>query len=211
MSREQPIRVLVVEAFEIMRRGLRDILDNHSDIQVIGEAIDVESALDLCMSLYPDVILMDSDLPGLDGLSAVEVICKSQTTPRVIALVSPNNYSRIKAIMQSKAIGCLTKNVTAQELIRAVCLVASGKSVMIQYSIHNHRQMALLDEVLTQREREVLTLLTHGLTNRQISEQLEVSRFTVKNHVSKLLDKLGATSRTEAATLALQNQLVQMD
>lgn len=211
MVHQQPIRVLIVEAFEIMRHGLRSILNNSNDIEVIGEASNVESALALCTSLQPDVILMDTNLADIQGLPAIQAICESQPHLQVIALVRPDKHQLMEAVMQSAAIGCLTKNVRAEELIHAIRLAAAGKPAMIWYPTHRYQPTGWLSKNLTKREQEVLKLLTRGLTNRQIAVQLEVSLFTIKNHVSKLLSKLGATSRTEAAILALQHGLVQMD
>lgn len=210
MTREQPVGVLIVEAFDIMQRGLRDILDNSDNIKVIADATDIESALTLCRSLHFDVVLMDADLPDSDGLTAVQILCESQPHLPIIVLIHPDCYQLTDTIMQAGALGCLTKNVSAQELIRATRKVASGKPVIIQYSSRTDQQEQPPAD-LTEREKAVLSLLVHGLTNRQIAGRLEVSRYTVKNHISHLFSKLNVTSRTEAAMVALKHGIVQID
>lgn len=207
----EPTRVYVIEAFEIMRWGLRTILDSSDDIEVIGEATDVETAIPVCMHLHPDVVLLDTTLPRRESIQAIQAISDSQPDLPVLVLVCPDDQQLIEASMQSTAIGCLTKNISGQELIRAIHLARSGKSALIRYATRRRERIEPSYDELTQREQEILSLLVHGLTNRQIAERLEVSHFTIKNHVSNLLTKLGASSRTKAVTLALQQGLVQMD
>lgn len=210
MIHGQPIRVLVIESSDIMKQGLKGILKNADGIQVIDEVPDVESVFTLCKSDNIDVILMDVDFLDSAGLSTIQALCECHPQLPIIVLIHPECYQLTDTIIQSGVLGCLTKNVTSQELIRAIRMVAFGKPVVIRYSARRSHSLQLR-VALTQREKEVLSLLVRGLTNRQIAEELEVSRYTIKNHISKLFIKLDVTSRTEATMLTLKHNIIQID
>ncbi len=207
------LRLLIVDDFEIVRNGLKVMLAQCADIEIVGEADTGENAVTAAARLQPDVVLIDSSLPVMDVITAIQSIRQVQPQTSIVVLLCPFEFHLLRAILQSDVVGCLLKSVSNEELTQAIRRVGTGRPAfapeIVQFMLRDGRTHPL-DE-LTEREREILRLVARGLTNRQIAERLEVSPFTVKNHISNLLSKLGVSSRTEAATYALQNQLVQMD
>jgi DNA-binding NarL/FixJ family response regulator len=201
------IRILIVEDQTLMRQGLRTILDLEPGMTVIGEAVDGESGLREALRLRPDVILMDVQMPGLNGVEATAAICAAWPGARVLILTTFDRDDYVYQGVRAGALGYLLKDAPAEELIRTIRRVSAGEA-FIQPEIASRALREILRpkeaplEPLSDREREVLVLLAQGASNRDIAERLVISEGTVKNHVSNILGKLQAANRTEAAELA---------
>jgi NarL family two-component system response regulator LiaR len=208
----QPIRVMVVDDHTMVRHGLATFLKVFDDLQLAGEAESGETAIQLCAEVMPDVILMDMVLPLMDGATATRAIRKQFPQIQIIALTSFKEGELIKKALEAGAIGYLLKDVSADELARAIRSAHAGRGTLspeaAQALVQNSTKPPKPGLDLTERELEVLTLMIEGLNNTQIAGKLTVSPSTIKSHVSNILSKLGVASRTEAVTLALRNHLV---
>ncbi len=207
-----PIRVMIVDDHMMVRRGLATFLKVFDDLELSGEAENGEVAIQLCARVQPDVILMDMVMPIMDGAAATRVIRQQFPQVQVIALTSFKEGELIKNALEAGAIGYLLKDVTADDLVRAIRAAQRGRVTLSPEAAQILVETANLPPVpggdLTEREREVLVLMIEGLNNTQIAGRLTVSPSTVKSHVSNILSKLGVASRTEAVTLALRNKIV---
>ena len=208
----QPIRVMLVDDHTMVRRGLVTFLKVYDDLQLAGEADSGEAAIQLCAEVLPDVILMDMVLPHMDGAAATHAIRQQFPQVQVIALTSFKEGTLIKHALEAGAIGYLLKDVSADELARAIRAAHSGRSTLspdaAQALVETANQPPVPGLDLTGREREVLSLVIAGLNNTQIAAKLSVSPSTIKSHVSSILSKLGVASRTEAVTLALRHHIL---
>jgi len=207
-----PIRVLVVDDHTVVRSGLGAFLMAFDDLEFIGEADSGENAIQACEQLEPDVVMMDLMMPGMGGVEATKIIRERFPQIKVIALTSYKDEESVQGALKAGATGYLLKNVTAQELAGAVQAAYVGQTTLApeatQALVQGSRSPDgdLFD--LTPREKEVLALIVQGLSNPQIAESLVISLSTVKFHVSAILSKLRAKSRTEVVAIAMQNNLV---
>jgi two-component system, NarL family, response regulator LiaR len=212
MSTQQPIRVLLVDDHAMVRRGLAAFLKAYPDLALCGEAESGEEAVRLCAELSPDVVLMDLMLGELDGASATRLIRQDCPEVQVIALTSFREDTLVQRALQAGAISYLLKNVSADELAAAIRAAHAGQSTLAPEAmaalLNAASDSPALGHDLTARERDVLALMVKGLSNTEIAERLIVSQSTIKTHVSSILTKLGASSRTEAVALAVQHHLV---
>jgi NarL family two-component system response regulator LiaR len=214
MTDQDRIRVLIVDDHAVVRSGLAAFLLAFDDLELIGEAHGGRTALDLCAAKQPDVVLMDLMMPEMDGATATRAIRQAHPHTQVIALTSFHEGDLVKDALQAGAIGYLLKNASADELAGAIRAAAAGRptlaaeaaQILIQQTTRPPATTPGYD--LSSREREVLALMVQGLNNPDIADQLIIGRATVKFHVSNILSKLGATTRTEAVALALQHRLV---
>jgi two-component system, NarL family, response regulator LiaR len=215
-----PIRILVVDDHAVVREGLRAFLSLQDGFEIVGEAADGEEALERAGELDPDVILMDLVMPGRDGVSAMRELHARRQNARVIVLTSFLDDDRLLPAIEAGAAGYLLKNSEPAELARAVRAAHAGEAIidptaaarLVQaLSGGDRRRQAPASalEQLTGREREVLTLIAGGRSNKRIALELGISEKTVKAHVGHVLAKLGVTDRTQAAVLAVQEGLVQ--
>ena len=206
------IRVLVVDDHAMVRRGLATFLKVYDDLELAGEAASGQAAVQLCVELQPDVVLMDMVMPDMDGAAATRLIRNQSTSIQVLALTSFKEEVLVRSAMQAGAIGYLLKDVSADELAGAIRAAHAGRATLApeaaQALVHAASQPPLPGMTLTERERTVLALMVEGLNNIQIAARLTVSPSTVKSHVSNILSKLGVASRTEAVSLALRHGLV---
>ncbi len=210
---ENKIRVMLVDDHAVVRSGLANFLMTCDDMELVGEAESGEQALARCPLFRPDVVLMDLVMPGIDGATATRQLRERCPEAQVIVLTSFKDEELVQGALQAGAIGYLLKDVTAAELANAIRAASMGKptlapeaaQVLIQATRHPAEKIGF---DLTEREREVLVLMVEGLNNSQIAKRLVVSPSTAKFHVSSVLSKLGAASRTEAVAIALQNKLV---
>ncbi|HEX2992052.1 MAG TPA: response regulator transcription factor [Anaerolineales bacterium] len=207
----QLIRVMLVDDHAMVRRGLATFLKIFDDLQLVGEAESGEAAIQLCAEVLPDVILMDMVLPDMDGAASTRVIRQRFPQVQVIALTSFKTGDLVRNALEAGAIGYLLKDITAEELVRAIRAAHAGRATLspevAQTLVHIAGQPQP-GHNLTGRELEVLALMVDGLNNTQIAGKLTVSPSTIKSHVSNILSKLGVASRTEAVTLALRTHII---
>jgi two-component system, NarL family, response regulator LiaR len=212
MSDSQPIRVMVVDDHAMVRRGLSTFLKVFDDMELACEAESGEAAVKLCAQLFPDVILMDLMMPGMDGSSATRLIRQQFPNVQVIALTSFKDEGLVQSALQAGAIGYLLKDVSADELAQAIREAHAGRASLspeiARALVNAANQPPPPGHDLTERERVVLALMVEGLNNTQIAARLVVSPSTIKSHVSHILSKLGVASRSEAVALALRSGLV---
>ncbi|HJR79881.1 MAG TPA: response regulator transcription factor [Anaerolineales bacterium] len=211
-SSSHPIRVMLVDDHAMVRRGLAAFLKVYDDLQLAGEAESGAAAIQLCGEILPDVILMDMVMPDMNGAAATRAIRQQFPQVQVIALTSFKEGDLVKNALEAGAIGYLLKDVSADELVRAIRAAHAGRATLspeaAQALVETANQPPAPGLDLTEREREVLALMIEGLNNTQIAGRLSVSPSTIKSHVSNILSKLGVASRTEAVTLALRNRLI---
>lgn len=206
------IRVLIVDDHEMVREGLAAMLKTAPDLELVGQASDGDYAVALAVKTHPDVVLMDLEMPQVDGITATRRLREQCPETQVIALTSFSEDARIQAALEAGVIGYLLKNVPAGQLAEAIRNAHAGKSTLAPEAAQALIQATIRPQQpgfdLTERELEVLALLVDGLTNAQIAQTLAISLSTAKFHVSTILSKLNASSRTEAATLALKHALL---
>ncbi len=211
-SPSQAIRVMLVDDHPMVRKGLSTIMKVFDNLQLVGEADNGAAAIKLCAEVLPDVILMDMVMPGMDGATATRAIRRQFPQVQIIALTSFKEGDMIKNVLEAGAIAYLLKDVSADDLVRAIRAAHAGRATLSPEAAQslveaaNQPPMPGLD--LTEREREVLALMVEGLNNTQIAGKMTVSPSTIKSHVSHVLAKLGVASRTEAVTLALRNNMI---
>jgi len=214
ISPTQPIRVMLVDDHTMVRRGLATFLKIYDDLKLVGEAENGEAAVKLCAEVLPDVILMDMALPVMDGATATHAIRQRFPQIQIIVLTSFKEGKVIKKALEAGAIGYLLKDVSADDLVRAIRAAHAGRATLSpevsQALVETSNLPPTPGLDLTERERDVLKLMIEGLNNTQIAGKLTVSPSTIKSHVSNILAKLGVASRTEAVTLALRNEIVTM-
>jgi len=213
MSDSDRIRVLLVDDHAVVRSGLGAFLLAFDDLELVGEAGSGEEAVRLCDRLQPDVVLMDLVMPGMDGAQATRAIRERCPAIQVIALTSFKEKELVEGVMEAGAIGYLLKNVSADDLARAIREAHAGRPTLApeaaQVLIQATRRSPQIGFDLTERELEVLALLVEGLNNPDIADRLVISRSTVKFHVSSILSKLGVASRTEAVAVAVKEGLLE--
>jgi two-component system, NarL family, response regulator LiaR len=213
------IRVLIADDHAVVRQGLRTFLELQRDIEVVGDVADGEQAVAAVRERRPDVVLMDLVMPRLDGVEAMRVILGERPATRVIALTSFLDDDKVLPAVRAGAAGYLLKDVEPQELVRAIRTVQAGESLLHPaVTTRVMRELADPSPVapgpradLTEREREVLSLLARGLANKLIARELGIAEKTVKAHVSSILAKLGVSDRTQAALMAVRRGWVELD
>ncbi|MFJ5921989.1 response regulator [Kitasatospora sp. NPDC092948] len=212
------IKVLLVDDEELIRAGLRAVLDAQDGIDVVGEAEDGARALGLVRALRPDVVLMDVRMPGVDGLEATRAILRgADGPPKILVVTTFEADDYVYEALRAGADGFLLKRSRPAEIVQAVRLVAAGESLLFPASIRRLAAArgrgaadggAVARAGLTGREGQVLRLMARGLSNAEIGEQLHLGVQTVKTHVSSLLGKLGARDRTQAVIAAYESGFV---
>jgi NarL family two-component system response regulator LiaR len=208
---ERPIRVMIVDDHAVVRSGLSAFLMAYDDLEFVGDAGGGLEAVRKCPDLRPDVVLMDLVMPEVDGSEATRLIRETCPHVKVIALTSYKEEELVQGALKAGAIGYLLKNVSAEELANAIRAAHAGRPTLApeaaEVLIRAATRPAEVSAGLTGRELEILQLMVDGLSNPEIAKKMYVSRSTVKFHVSNILMKLGAASRTEAASMAIHGGL----
>jgi DNA-binding NarL/FixJ family response regulator len=211
----KPIRVLIVDDHTIVRQGLRALLLDAGEIEVVGEAGDGVEAVTEVERLEPDVVLMDLVMPGVDGASATATIVERQPRTRVLAVSGSDIDERIFSALRAGALGYVSKGSGKEELVAAIRLVAEGRASMpaemTRKLVARLAEPAEPVEKLSDRELEVLRLTAHGLVNREIGERLSISEATVRTHLSNIFGKLDVRNRVEATLWALRTGVTQVE
>ena len=208
-----PIRVLLVDDHEVVRLGLRVVLDVEADIEVVGDADTAARAVVAVGRLRPDLVLLDVVLPDRSGIEACREMRAANPGLRVLMLTSFSDETAVLSAMMAGASGYLLKNAPRADLLNAIRSVAGG-ATLLDPAVAKVVQQRLAgissgrpgaDGGLSEREREVIAAIAEGLTNREIAERLVISEKTARNHVSNILDKLGLSCRSEAAAYAVRH------
>ncbi|UCC17124.1 MAG: response regulator transcription factor [Dehalococcoidales bacterium] len=212
MTESESIRVIIVDDHTVVRSGLGAVLDTSEGMELVGEAGDGEDAVKICERLQPDVILMDLQMPKMDGVEATRIIHEKWPQIHIIALTSYKEKEYVEGVLKAGATSYLLKNVSAEELVSAITKVVLDQPSLspeaAQVLIHTVNDPSQPGTDLTDREREILSLMVDGKSNSEIAESIFITQATVKYHVSNILSKLGVTSRTEAVVIAIKNNLV---
>ncbi|MBW4482027.1 MAG: response regulator transcription factor [Tildeniella torsiva UHER 1998/13D] len=203
------IRVMIADDHPALREGLSALLERQADLQVVAMAADGQQAVALVPTHQPDVILMDLRMPCLEGADAVAAICAQWPEARIIILTTYDGDEDIYRALRAGAKGYLLKDAPCEELFTAIRQVHGGQKYIMSQVAQKLTDRFQSSE-LTDRELEVLQLLVQGNTNRDISAALCVAEGTVKFHVRNILDKLGASDRTQAVTIALKRGLARL-
>lgn len=211
------IRVVLVDDHAVVREGLARLVDGAEDLEVVGTAADGAEAVEVVRRTCPDVVLMDLQMPGTDGVAATRLLVESGLGSQVLVLTSFSDEERIVAALDAGAVGYLLKDAEADDVLDGIRAVGRGES-----PIHPRAARALLGArraaagspadvhpapVLTPREREVLTLVAAGLANKQIARRLGITERTVKAHLTSVFARLGVEDRTQAALWAQRHGL----
>jgi NarL family two-component system response regulator LiaR len=211
------IRVLIVDDHNVVREGLRFLLDQQADVEVVGDCADGAAAVEAVRELVPTVVLLDLQMPGLDGITTLRLAKAASPVTQVIVLTSHQGDDLVFDAIQAGAISYLIKTAGVEEVLRAVRAAARGESVLdpgvaarVLQEMRQSGARAPIDQ-LSAREVEVLMLLARGRSNKEISRRLSISEETVKTHVSNILTKLHLADRTQAAIYGLQQRLVRLE
>jgi DNA-binding NarL/FixJ family response regulator len=201
------IRVLCVDDHPLIRKGIASILANEPGMQLVAEAEDGYAAVQRFRELRPDVTLMDLRMPGLDGTAATEAILTEFPGARIVALTSYDGDQDIHRALQAGVRGYLLKETVHADVLRAIRTVHAGRR-FVPADVAERLAEYFPDTALTRREAEVLELVADGLGNREIADRLGRARGTIKIHIEKILDKLGASDRTHAVTIAIHRGIL---
>lgn len=205
-----PIRVLTADDHPVVRAGVRAMIENEPDIDLVAEAVDGREAVALYEEHAPDVVLMDLRMPRTDGVDATRAIMRAHPDARIVALTSYEGDADIHRALDAGARGYLLKDMLGTEVIRAIRTVVEGKRV-IPPEVAGRLADFTPRVRLTPRELDVLRLAAKGLRNREIAGEIGRTEGTVKEHLKHVMEKLGASDRTTAVTLALQRGIIHFD
>ena len=211
------VKIVITDDHSMIREGLKQLLELDGDIQVIGEACNGEVCLELLKTMTPDVILLDINMPVMNGLKMLEFLRDSEyKDQKVLILTIHNEIEYLMKAMEIGVEGYVLKDADSAVLKRAIYTIHNGEKYIDKSMVPLMNERIALekekseDEILTKREIEVLKLLAEGLFNKEIAYQLSISEKTVKNHVSNIFKKIGVFDRTQAAVYAIKNNIVEI-
>lgn len=217
MNMKAKIRILIVDDHPLFRQGVRFFLESFPDLELTGEAQNGAEALSFLINRTADIVLMDLQMPGMDGVETTKRIKERWPDTKVLVLTTFNSWEKVYAALKAGASGYILKDAPPDELVIAIKGIANGGTylgaqvateLVDRIRPDQEAYSAGLSEPLTDRELEVLKLIGRGLGNREIAKELVLSEKTVKTHVANILQKLQVTSRTQAALYAIRNHLV---
>ena len=209
-------KLLIVDDHEVVRLGLKSLLEHHMQFEVIGEASTAKGAVEMVSRFHPDIVLMDIRLPGVSGIEATEEIVKNYPECKVVMLTSYAEDEILFSAIRAGASGYVLKQIGGDDLIRALEAVSRGEALLdpaVTQRVIQEVRKAVKDEEasaftnLSQQEKHVLILVSEGKTNREIAKVLYLGEGTVRNYVSSILSKLGVSNRAEAAAYAVEHNL----
>jgi DNA-binding NarL/FixJ family response regulator len=204
------VRILIVEDQYFFRLALRTTIESRSDMAIVAETDQGDEALPLCRTHAPDVVIVDLRLPGISGFEAIERIHRDQPETGILVLSNYEGSEDVHRALAAGALAYLTKDAGADELVKAILHVKAGRRY-VPSAIGALLASRVPGTELTEREVEVLRLLAQGCSNREAGDRLGIAENTIRIHVSRILDKLGAADRTQAVLIALQRGLVHVD
>ena len=206
---EGRITVVLVDDHAVVRTGLAQLLSGAHDIEVVGQAADGAEAIEVVRATRPDVVVMDLQMPGMDGVDATRVIVGEQLGSEVVVLTSYSDSSRIVAALDAGAVGYLLKDADPEDVLDGVRAVSRGESPIhprvARQLLTTRTEVPVTAATLTSREAEVLELVRKGLANKQIARRLGISERTVKAHLTSVFQRIGVADRTQAAIWAERN------
>ncbi|HEY5493213.1 MAG TPA: response regulator transcription factor [Candidatus Anoxymicrobiaceae bacterium] len=209
------IRVMIVDDHKLVREGLNAVFDQGDDIAVVGEVGSGEEAIEMVSNVDPDVILMDISMPGMNGIQATKLIRKQNPAVKIVILTMLDQEGSVYEAVKAGATGYMLKSTSSDELVRAIKTVFEGKALLnpdataqLIKEFVNLSENHAKDYGLSDREMEVLQLLSEGKTNKELAKALWISEQTVKTHLAHIFGKLGTSDRTETVARALRNGLV---
>jgi len=205
------IRVLIVDDHPVVREGLRAVLEDTKEMHVVGEVGSAEEALSSVERALPDIVLLDLELPGMNGVDAIPRFADAASHPRVIILTAYDTEERVLAALKAGAVGYVLKGAPAGEIAQAIRAVAGGGSYLtprVAARVVAQVKAPRRSGLLTARERQVLGLVARGRSNKQIARDLAITERTVKFHMTSIFNKLGADNRAQAIAIAAQRGLL---
>lgn len=223
------INVMIVDDHPMFRQGLRDLVETDPNLQIVGEAADGESALEMVGRLQPDVVLMDINLPTLNGLQVTRQLKEQLPEINVVMITGYDDAEQVFHAFRAGASAYCAKDISPEELIKIIYAAREGKYVVDQKEMSHGEMVAWVEErigrmpgslpqddeesfePLTPRQMEVLELVTRGMSNKEIAYKLDISHQTVKNHMTAILRKLRCQDRTQAAVYALSHGWIRLD
>lgn len=212
------VKVLVVDDHEMVRRGIRKMIEIEKGITVVGEAANGDEAVAAALKAHPDVVLMDIQMPGMNGLEATRRILQAKPQVAIIMLTVYDDDEYVLEAIKSGAMGYLLKDLDATALVAAIRKVATGESLidqdvaarLLQDMVRKTMPGASPASALTEREREILEAIAGGMANKEIADKLSISERTVKNHITNIFKKIDVHDRTQAAIFAIREGLAKI-